>query len=78
MFCFYAGIFYFAGHGFKKDEVSYMIPVQMPRNSAGDGESMIGFSCDDCLSVSTVLNQMQNTKSALNLLMFDMCRREEE
>ncbi|XP_014680411.1 PREDICTED: mucosa-associated lymphoid tissue lymphoma translocation protein 1-like, partial [Priapulus caudatus] len=69
------GVFYYAGHGFKKDELSYMVPLETP-HSAGDDGGVAGFSCDDCLCVQRALACMQETGAALNLLILDMCRAE--
>ncbi|XP_072038185.1 mucosa-associated lymphoid tissue lymphoma translocation protein 1-like isoform X2 [Amphiura filiformis] len=59
------GLFYFSGHGFESDGQSYLVPVD-----AGSG-----YSTDECVCAQQVLDLMQSRDTALNVLLLDICRK---
>ncbi|GAB6023511.1 Mucosa associated lymphoid tissue lymphoma translocation protein 1 [Chamberlinius hualienensis] len=58
-------VFYYAGHGFQRNGLSYMLPI--------DAESDYGPS--QCLSLNYVLDKIQEHNPALCCMILDMCRR---
>ena len=58
------GVFYFGGHGYEESGRTYLVPVDAP--------SQWNSECTIC--ADTVLSQMQESKTKLNVLFLDVCR----
>ncbi|XP_033109733.1 mucosa-associated lymphoid tissue lymphoma translocation protein 1-like [Anneissia japonica] len=58
------GVFFFSGHGFENDGHSFLIPV----------DCSSGHKIKDCVDTQWILDQMQVHKTALNLILLDICR----
>jgi len=58
------GLFYFAGHGVQIRDVNYLLPVDANPTRESDAESQF-------LDANWVMQQMQEVKPKLGLLIFD-------
>ncbi|CAH2273198.1 mucosa-associated lymphoid tissue lymphoma translocation 1-like isoform X1 [Pelobates cultripes] len=59
------GLFYYAGHGYERSGRNYMVPVDAPQP----------YRPENCISVQKILQQMQDRKTALNVVLLDTCRK---
>ena len=57
-------VFYFAGHGFEEDGLSYLVPTDAPT----------GYKCDECVCADAVLDNIQKKEPPLILMILDICR----
>ncbi|XP_067829493.1 mucosa-associated lymphoid tissue lymphoma translocation protein 1 isoform X2 [Heptranchias perlo] len=58
-------LFYYAGHGYECSGRNYMVPVNAPNP----------YRPENCINVQKILCKMQEKKTALNVLLLDMCRK---
>ncbi|NXD87549.1 MALT1 protein, partial [Halcyon senegalensis] len=61
----YAGLLYYAGHGYENFGNSFMVPIDAPSS----------YTSAHCLCVQQVLQSMQQRRTALNIFLLDMCRK---
>ncbi|KAG8576415.1 hypothetical protein GDO81_009854 [Engystomops pustulosus] len=59
------GLFYYAGHGYEHSGRNYMVPIDAPQP----------YRPENCISVQRILQQMQDRKTALNVVLLDTCRK---
>ncbi|XP_044139319.1 mucosa-associated lymphoid tissue lymphoma translocation protein 1-like [Bufo gargarizans] len=59
------GLFYYAGHGYECSGRNYMVPIDAPQP----------YRPENCISVQRILQQMQDRKTALNVVLLDTCRK---
>ncbi|KAJ1085190.1 hypothetical protein NDU88_005323 [Pleurodeles waltl] len=59
------GLLYYAGHGYENFGNSFMVPTDAPRS----------YTSEHCLCVQSVLQQMQERQTGLNVFLLDMCRK---
>lgn len=59
------GLFYYAGHGYERSGRNYMVPIDAPQP----------YKPENCISVQRILQQMQDRKTALNVVLLDTCRK---
>ncbi|XP_056428900.1 mucosa-associated lymphoid tissue lymphoma translocation protein 1 homolog isoform X2 [Hyla sarda] len=59
------GLFYYAGHGYEHLGRNYMVPIDAPQP----------YKPENCISVQRILQQMQERKTALNVVLLDTCRK---
>lgn len=59
-------VFYFAGHGFERGGLSYLMPVDASHS----------YRCQENMASAKVLKAMQETKAKLKLVLLDCCRTE--
>ncbi|XP_069836509.1 mucosa-associated lymphoid tissue lymphoma translocation protein 1-like [Dendropsophus ebraccatus] len=59
------GLFYYAGHGYERLGRNYMVPIDAPQP----------YKPENCISVQRILQQMQDRKTALNVVLLDTCRK---
>ncbi|KAM4039216.1 mucosa-associated lymphoid tissue lymphoma translocation protein 1-like isoform 2-T2 [Anomaloglossus baeobatrachus] len=59
------GLFYYAGHGYERSGRNYMVPIDAPQP----------YRPENCISVQRILQQMQDRKTALNVVLLDTCRK---
>ena len=59
-------VFYFAGHGFERGGLSYLMPIDATHS----------YLCNENMASAEVLNAMQATKAKLKLVLLDCCRTE--
>lgn len=62
-----AALFYFAGHGIQVKNQNYLMPV----NAKIDSEATVPYQG---VNVNQILDEMDNAKSAVNIVMLDACR----
>jgi hypothetical protein len=62
-----AALFYYAGHGIQVKNQNYLIPV----NAAIESEASVPYQG---INLNQVLDEMDNGKSAANIVMLDACR----
>lgn len=62
-----AALFYFAGHGIQVKNQNYLMPV----NASIDSEASVPYQGVD---MNRVLDEMDNAKSGVNIVMLDACR----
>ncbi|XP_075711256.1 mucosa-associated lymphoid tissue lymphoma translocation protein 1-like [Rhinoderma darwinii] len=58
-------LFYYAGHGYERSGRNYMVPIDAPQP----------YRPENCISVQRILQQMQDRKTALNVVLLDTCRK---
>ncbi|XP_077120336.1 mucosa-associated lymphoid tissue lymphoma translocation protein 1-like [Ranitomeya variabilis] len=58
-------LFYYAGHGYERSGRNYMVPIDAPQP----------YRPENCISVQRILQQMQDRKTALNVILLDTCRK---
>ncbi|NXX26800.1 MALT1 protein, partial [Nicator chloris] len=61
----YAGLLYYAGHGYENFGNSFMVPIDAPS----------AYTSEHCLCVQWVLREMQQRHTGLNIFLLDMCRK---
>ncbi|NXI02092.1 MALT1 protein, partial [Pachycephala philippinensis] len=61
----YAGLLYYAGHGYENFGNSFMVPIDAPS----------AYTSEHCLCVQRVLREMQQRRTGLNIFLLDMCRK---
>ncbi|XP_068029889.1 mucosa-associated lymphoid tissue lymphoma translocation protein 1-like isoform X3 [Anomalospiza imberbis] len=61
----YAGLLYYAGHGYENFGNSFMVPIDAPS----------AYTSEHCLCVQRVLQEMQQRRTGLNIFLLDMCRK---
>ncbi|NWH66732.1 MALT1 protein, partial [Geococcyx californianus] len=61
----YAGLLYYAGHGYENFGNSFMVPIDAPSS----------YTSAHCLCVQQVLRSMQQRHTGLNIFLLDMCRK---
>ncbi|NXU07205.1 MALT1 protein, partial [Buphagus erythrorhynchus] len=61
----YAGLLYYAGHGYENFGNSFMVPIDAPS----------AYTSEHCLCVQHVLREMQQRRTGLNIFLLDMCRK---
>ncbi|XP_040983870.1 mucosa-associated lymphoid tissue lymphoma translocation protein 1-like isoform X1 [Aquila chrysaetos chrysaetos] len=61
----YAGLLYYAGHGYENFGNSFMVPIDAPSS----------YTSAHCLCVQRVLQSMQQRRTGLNIFLLDMCRK---
>ncbi|XP_015507009.1 mucosa-associated lymphoid tissue lymphoma translocation protein 1-like isoform X6 [Parus major] len=61
----YAGLLYYAGHGYENFGNSFMVPIDAPST----------YTSEHCLCVQRVLREMQQRRTGLNIFLLDMCRK---
>ncbi|NWY43326.1 MALT1 protein, partial [Sylvia atricapilla] len=61
----YAGLLYYAGHGYENFGNSFMVPIDAPS----------AYTSEHCLCVQWVLREMQQRRTGLNIFLLDMCRK---
>ncbi|XP_069733981.1 mucosa-associated lymphoid tissue lymphoma translocation protein 1-like isoform X6 [Phaenicophaeus curvirostris] len=61
----YAGLLYYAGHGYENFGNSFMVPIDAPSS----------YTSAHCLCVQRVLRSMQERRTGLNIFLLDMCRK---
>ncbi|NWI43862.1 MALT1 protein, partial [Picathartes gymnocephalus] len=61
----YAGLLYYAGHGYENFGNSFMVPIDAPS----------AYTSEHCLCVQRVLWEMQQRRTGLNIFLLDMCRK---
>lgn len=61
----YAGLLYFAGHGYENYGNSFMVPIDAPDS----------YTSEHCLCVQNILTRMQEKETGLNIFLLDMCRK---
>ncbi|XP_071434078.1 mucosa-associated lymphoid tissue lymphoma translocation protein 1-like isoform X3 [Pithys albifrons albifrons] len=61
----YAGLLYYAGHGYENFGNSFMVPIDAPS----------AYTSAHCLCVQRVLQAMQQRRTGLNTFLLDMCRK---
>ncbi|NWS77123.1 MALT1 protein, partial [Crotophaga sulcirostris] len=61
----YAGLLYYAGHGYENFGNSFMVPIDAPSS----------YTSAHCLCVQQVLRSMQRRRTGLNIFLLDMCRK---
>ncbi|NXE69164.1 MALT1 protein, partial [Calcarius ornatus] len=61
----YAGLLYYAGHGYENFGNSFMVPIDAPS----------AYTSEHCLCVQQVLQEMQQRRTGLNIFLLDMCRK---
>ncbi|NWZ39756.1 MALT1 protein, partial [Brachypodius atriceps] len=61
----YAGLLYYAGHGYENFGNSFMVPIDAPS----------AYTSEHCLCVQRVLREMQQRHTGLNIFLLDMCRK---
>ncbi|NXV81850.1 MALT1 protein, partial [Atlantisia rogersi] len=61
----YAGLLYYAGHGYENFGNSFMVPIDAPSS----------YTSAHCLCVQQVLQSMQQRRTGLNIFLLDMCRK---
>ncbi|NWR81338.1 MALT1 protein, partial [Centropus unirufus] len=61
----YAGLLYYAGHGYENFGNSFMVPIDAP----------CSYTSAHCLCVQRVLRSMQQRHTGLNIFLLDMCRK---
>ncbi|NXT70894.1 MALT1 protein, partial [Chaetops frenatus] len=61
----YAGLLYYAGHGYENFGNSFMVPIDAPS----------AYTSEHCLCVQWVLRKMQQRHTGLNIFLLDMCRK---
>ncbi|NWW30379.1 MALT1 protein, partial [Panurus biarmicus] len=61
----YAGLLYYAGHGYENFGNSFMVPIDAPST----------YTSEHCLCVQRVLWEMQQRRTGLNIFLLDMCRK---
>ncbi|NXS66329.1 MALT1 protein, partial [Pandion haliaetus] len=61
----YAGLLYYAGHGYENFGNSFMVPIDAPSS----------YTSAHCLCVQRVLRSMQQRRTGLNIFLLDMCRK---
>ncbi|KAM3925316.1 mucosa-associated lymphoid tissue lymphoma translocation protein 1-like isoform 2-T2 [Leptodactylus fuscus] len=59
------GLFYYAGHGYERSGRNYMVPIDAPQP----------YRPENCISVQRILQQMQDRKTFLNVVLLDTCRK---
>ncbi|KAG9489677.1 hypothetical protein GDO78_005562 [Eleutherodactylus coqui] len=59
------GLFYYAGHGYEHLGRNYMVPIDAPQP----------YRPENCISVQRILQQMQDKKTDLNVVLLDTCRK---
>jgi len=62
-----AAVVYYAGHAVEVGGVNYLLPVSSQINSAADLKY-------EAMNVQRVLDNLQNSRDGLNILMIDACR----
>lgn len=62
-----AALFYFAGHGLQVKSQNYLMPVDATARSEAD-------ATDEGVNVNFPLEEMDNAKSRVNIVMLDACR----
>ena len=62
-----ASLFYFAGHGVQVKNQNYLMPVDATVRSEAD-------VTDEGININLLLEEMDNAKSAVNIVMIDACR----
>eukprot|EP00062_Callorhinchus_milii_P021871 gi/632979058/ref/XP_007906259.1/ PREDICTED: mucosa-associated lymphoid tissue lymphoma translocation protein 1-like [Callorhinchus milii] len=58
-------VFYYAGHGYECSGRNYIVPINAPNP----------YKPENCINVQKVLWKMQEKKTALNVVLLDMCRK---
>ncbi|NXI31648.1 MALT1 protein, partial [Sterrhoptilus dennistouni] len=61
----YAGLLYYAGHGYENFGNSFMVPIDAPS----------AYTSEHCMCVQWVLREMQQRHTSLNIFLLDMCRK---
>lgn len=61
------GLFYFAGHGIQVKGLNYLVPVDANLENEDDVKGA-------CLAANTVLANMENATSQVNIIILDACR----
>eukprot|EP00794_Sanderia_malayensis_P009826 gene9825-10834_t len=59
------GLFYFGGHGYEEGGKTYLVPVDAPKD----------WTPQNTVCADEVLSQMQQSKTKLDVLFLDVCRR---
>ncbi|XP_006009691.1 mucosa-associated lymphoid tissue lymphoma translocation protein 1 isoform X2 [Latimeria chalumnae] len=59
------GLLYYAGHGYENYGNSFMVPIDAPNP----------YRSANCLCVQSILKQMQEKETGLNVFLLDMCRK---
>ncbi|HIJ84859.1 MAG TPA: DUF1566 domain-containing protein [Magnetococcales bacterium] len=62
-----ATLFYFAGHGLQIRSQNYLMPV----DASAESEALVA---DEGVNVNLVLEEVENAKSGINMVMLDACR----
>jgi len=62
-----ASMFYFAGHGVQVKNQNYLMPVDATVRSEAD-------VTDEGININLLLEEMENAKSTVNIVMIDACR----
>jgi formylglycine-generating enzyme required for sulfatase activity len=62
-----AALFYFAGHGIQVKNQNYLMPI----NAKLESEAVVPYQG---INVNQILDEMDNAKSAANIVMLDACR----
>ena len=62
-----AALFYFAGHGLQIKSQNFLMPIDATANS----EASVGY---EGVNVNYILDEMENARSNINIVMLDACR----
>ncbi|HIJ83410.1 MAG: hypothetical protein HW380_200 [Magnetococcales bacterium] len=62
-----ATLFYFAGHGLQIKSQNYLMPI----DASAESEALVA---DEGVNVNLVLEEVENAKSAINMVILDACR----